>query len=126
MKSNRYWELDVLRFVAAFCVMVLHYFIRGYAADDHLSPYKFDEIGPVVRYLYMAVDFFFMISGFVILLSVERLPAGLGGGWQFLKSRVLRLYPAYLVACTLTFVMVRALCPNLVELSVQRYLLSPP
>ncbi len=43
----------------------------------------------------MGVDLFFVLSGFVITLSVSRLVSGPQAAWQFIQRRMLRLLPAY-------------------------------
>lgn len=96
-KTLRFYEIDLLRFIAALSVVLFHYTYRGYAADN-FSPIPFLEIGRFTRYGYLGVHLFFVVSGYVILLSVQgkRLQ-------QFFKSRFTRLYPAFWVAVTLTF-----------------------
>src|SRR5690606_21030767 len=54
------------------------------------------------RYGYLGVHLFFIISGFVIFLSVRRATPR-----QFLASRVSRLYPAFWVAVLLTWAVVQ-------------------
>lgn len=110
-------ELDLLRFIAAVAVMLLHYGIRGFAADDHSSPLHFPDFGPLVRYNYLAVNLFFMISGFVILMSSSGKPLR-----QFAISRVVRLYPAYWVCCILTFLTLTFVIPELRPISWPRFL----
>ena len=95
--------LDLLRFVAALSVMMFHYGYRGYMADGLLNP-RFTIIAPVARFGYLGVNLFFMISGFVILISAEGKSAA-----SFFQSRVVRLFPAYWVACTITYVSMHAL-----------------
>lgn len=57
----------------------------------------------LARYGYLGVDLFFMLSGFVILLTADR-P---GMTWRrFVAARALRLYPAYIVCCLATAVVV--------------------
>ena len=53
---------------------------------------------------YLAVDFFFMLSGFVLAFGYQR---RLDGGWStkdFLATRLARLYPLYLLGLMLGFV----------------------
>lgn len=95
--SVRLTELDLLRFVAAFAVMFFHYTTRG-NADPNLIPIQYPFLSQISRYCYLGVDLFFIISGFVIFMSaVDRSPK------SFAISRIVRLYPAYWVSCTLTF-----------------------
>jgi peptidoglycan/LPS O-acetylase OafA/YrhL len=48
---------------------------------------------------HLGVELFFMISGFVILMSLDKV----SNGWEFIKKRFLRLYPSYWVAVLFTF-----------------------
>ena len=89
-------EIDLLRFVAALSVLFYHYAFRGYAADD-LSAMPYPALAPLAKYGYLGVELFFMISGFVILMSVR------GGSLRdFAISRVVRLYPAYWACCSIS------------------------
>jgi peptidoglycan/LPS O-acetylase OafA/YrhL len=90
---GRLHELDVLRGLAALCVVVSHY--TSYSAR-YLSGAPFGVLVPTI-YGFYAVLLFFMISGFVIYFTLER-----SRTWQdFAVSRVSRLYPAYWTALTL-------------------------
>jgi peptidoglycan/LPS O-acetylase OafA/YrhL len=47
---------------------------------------------------YLAVDLFYLVSGFVIAHAYgQRLAAG-GYFWSFVKTRIIRLYPLYIIA----------------------------
>jgi peptidoglycan/LPS O-acetylase OafA/YrhL len=98
---TRQYELDLLRFLAALAVVFFHYTSRAYG-DDNLSPIAYQELSQVTRYGYLGVQLFFIISGYVVLLSAQGKTIR-----QFLISRVQRLYPAFWVACTLTFLVER-------------------
>lgn len=79
--SSRFPVLDGLRGVAALAVLLLH-----------LPP-----LAGLVSHGYLAVDLFFMMSGFVVAHAYEdRLLRGwsLGG---FIRTRVIRLWPLYLL-----------------------------
>lgn len=92
----RIHELDLLRFLAAMSVVIFHFSFRGAAADGFTSvAYPAWDI--VSRYGYLGVDLFFMISGFVILLSTEGKSIT-----DFVASRMVRLYPAYWICVTLS------------------------
>jgi peptidoglycan/LPS O-acetylase OafA/YrhL len=94
----RLLELDFLRFCAAIGVVLFHYLFRGWAGMDHLSNLNFDRQGEWAKYGYLGVDLFFMISGFVVLLSAE------GKTVQaFVTSRFLRLFPAFWLCTTATY-----------------------
>lgn len=77
--------------------MLFHYTARGNVNTDWI-PVSFPYLSQICQYGYLGVDLFFMISGFVIYMSADDRTAK-----SFLISRVVRLYPAYWVCCTLTF-----------------------
>lgn len=96
LNENRFEILDITRFLAATGVLVYHYFFRGGAADA-MSPLVFPLFSGYAKYGWMGVPLFFMISGFVILMSAQgRTPA------EFVISRLARLYPAYWFAVLFT------------------------
>jgi peptidoglycan/LPS O-acetylase OafA/YrhL len=83
--------LDAGRGIAALAVF-------GY----HLKAY-FGGL-PWLQGSFLAVDLFFIMSGFVIARSYEnRLRAGKLGLSTFVRVRVIRLYPLYLLACGIGF-----------------------
>jgi peptidoglycan/LPS O-acetylase OafA/YrhL len=90
---HRIPELDALRGVAAMGV-VLYHLIGGYGnvhGHDFRSP-AFIELGAY------GVHLFFIISGFVILMTIERKATPR----DFVIARIGRLYPTYWVAVLLT------------------------
>lgn len=96
INKNRFEILDVARFAAAAAVLCYHYFFRGGAADS-MSTLSFPTLGEYAKYGWLGVPLFFMISGFVILMSAQgRSPS------EFVVSRVVRLYPAYWFAVLVT------------------------
>ncbi len=94
--ADRFYDIDGLRFIAALVVVFYHYTFRGYAADGY-SPVPFEGLGVISRYGYLGVDLFFIISGFVILMS-----AGHGNSVKFVISRFVRIYPTLWIAIILT------------------------
>lgn len=95
--QQRVNEVDLLRFIAALAVVFYHYAFRGYAADN-LSIMPYPLLAPIAKYGYLGVELFFMISGFVILMTATNSTLR-----RFFISRTTRLYPAFWLACTLTF-----------------------
>lgn len=82
---TRYLELDALRGIAALAVVLFHF-----------TMYR-PEAGYGFVLGVTGVDLFFIISGFVILLSLEKTR-----DWkEFLLDRFSRLYPAYWACVTL-------------------------
>lgn len=96
-KPIRFFEIDLLRFLAALAVVFFHYTYRGYMADNY-SPLAFPELGYITKYGFLGVHLFFIISGYVVLLSAQGKTVR-----QFFLSRITRLYPAFWICCTLTF-----------------------
>lgn len=94
---TRFYEIDLLRFIAAISVVFYHYAFIGVTRPDY-NPLVFPALVPIAKYGYLGVELFFIISGYVVLLSAQGKTVR-----QFFVSRVTRLYPAYWVACTLTF-----------------------
>lgn len=97
--SKRIYQIDLFRFLAAFAVVLFHYMFIGNAAG--VSKVNFNQVGDYFKYGYLGVDLFFIISGFVIALSVKH-----NSLIKFVISRVTRLYPVYWIAVILTFVMI--------------------
>lgn len=99
--APRFYEIDLVRFLAALLVTCYHYTYRGYVSGSQ-GPIVFEGLGHFTRYGYLGVQLFFIISGYVVLRSAQGKTVG-----QFVVARAARLYPAFWVACTLTFVVVR-------------------
>ncbi|MFP3564678.1 acyltransferase family protein [Paraburkholderia sp. SIMBA_030] len=82
--ENRYATLDGIRGIAALFVVTGH------------LPYLFAIAG--FRHAFLAVDLFFVMSGFVLARSYEdRLLSGHTNTRSFMRARVLRLYPLYIL-----------------------------
>ncbi|WP_299111029.1 acyltransferase [uncultured Winogradskyella sp.] len=87
MNKTRFKELDALRGLAAIMVVFFHFTMGKNQAD---LGFKLGTTG---------VDLFFIISGFVILLSLKYVKKSS----QFIINRISRLYPTYWASVTLTF-----------------------
>jgi len=97
MKTNRLYELDGLRGIAALAVVVFHYFYHY----NNLYGHDF-QISEWTRFGYYGVHLFFMVSGFVIFWTISRVERPM----DFIWSRLSRLYPAFWVAIFLTSLVV--------------------
>lgn len=105
MTRTRVNEIDLLRFLAALSVVFYHYTVRGPAGG--LSVMSYPLFAPVAKYGYLGVELFFMISGFVVLMTA----AASARLRDFCISRIVRLYPAFWVCCTITYLVTVALAP---------------
>ncbi|MET8868636.1 acyltransferase [Nonomuraea sp. NPDC004580] len=83
-------ELDLLRFLAALAVVAFHYLVAYASVWGDRPAELFPALAPIAGLGILGVELFFIISGFVILMSVWG--RGLGA---FARSRLVRLYPAY-------------------------------
>ena len=95
VRKQRLTEIDSLRGIAAIAVVLFHYTTRFDELYGHVST-------PVaaIRWGHLGVNLFFMISGFVIFMTLERT----SNATDFLVSRFSRLYPAYWAAVLMTFI----------------------
>jgi peptidoglycan/LPS O-acetylase OafA/YrhL len=118
MAIRRVNEIDFLRFFAALMVMLYHYSFRGYAADG-MSTMPYPLLAPVAKYGYLGVQLFFLISGFVILMT-----ASTGSLKKFIVSRFARLYPAFWVCCTVTFVTIATIGGKYYSASIGQYFIN--
>ena len=96
MKSRRI-ELDILRILAAFCIVFFHYEFRGYAKSN-MSFLFFPYLKEISKYGYFAIYTFFMLSAFSMTLTIENKNSGV----KFLYSRIKRLYPTFWVSVGIT------------------------
>jgi peptidoglycan/LPS O-acetylase OafA/YrhL len=92
-KNKRYLELDCLRGLAALAVVLFHY---TYGYDFGLEIMSEDKF--YFRYGYLGVQLFFLISGFVIFMTLEKTTKAK----DFLVSRFSRLYPGYWASLIIT------------------------
>ncbi|NBE95494.1 acyltransferase [Nonomuraea sp. KC401] len=88
--DGRLAELDLLRFIAALAVVAFHYLVAYASVWGDRPAELFPALAPIAGLGILGVELFFIISGFVILMTVWG--RGLGG---FARSRFVRLYPAY-------------------------------
>jgi peptidoglycan/LPS O-acetylase OafA/YrhL len=95
--EGRLAYLDGLRGIAVLAVMAWHYTNWGY---EKFLPYGtiYASI-PVLDHGWVGVNIFFMISGFVILMTLERCRTFT----EFMARRWSRLFPAMLLASLIVF-----------------------
>lgn len=89
MSSNKLEGIQILRGYAAMLVVVTHLWSVGVIS----SVFKFSRIGG------LGVDIFFVISGFIMCYSLrDRISPS--DSVEFLKKRIFRVYPIYLLVLT--------------------------
>lgn len=87
LQSRQHFQiLDGLRGVAAVAVVIFH-FMEVAVPDYHNS---------FIAHSYLAVDFFFCLSGFVIAYAYDERLAQIGV-WRFIKLRLIRLHPLVII-----------------------------
>ena len=94
LETNRIKTLDSLRGLAVFSVVLFHYNTFNYG--------------------YLGVHLFFIMSGFVIFMSVQKVNKPL----DFLRNRFCRLYPAYWFCVTLTAIWILSFSNKLISLNM--------
>lgn len=109
----RFHSLDVIRGVAALVVVVWHWqhFLLGGTGELAFrqtdQPF-YAQLSMFYHWGWLAVDFFFSLSGFVFFWLYGEAVATRGvDGWRFFVARFSRLYPLHLV--TFTFVLLAQL-----------------
>lgn len=102
-------SLDVLRLIAALLVVLYHYFflawseapgsggIRDVVPNGPAYPWSV----PLISAGWVGVEVFFVISGFVITMSVQGKTSR-----EFLRGRFLRLFPGILVFATFAYLVI--------------------
>ncbi|MGB8817121.1 MAG: acyltransferase [Rhizobiaceae bacterium] len=98
VRETRIVYLDVLRLFAALVVVAFHWLFRGHAAGEQAA--GFGSAASLAMYGYIGVDWFFIISGFVIAWTAQGRDA-----LTFAVSRFARIYPGYIACMTLTFIL---------------------
>ncbi len=111
--AGRLPGLDTLRGIAAASVMIFH----ATVVYDH---------GFGVGKAYLAVDFFFALSGYVMARTYEtRFAAGMS--WSvFLDARLSRLYPAMVIGGAFGLILLRQTMPDIwIEIAILNMLMVP-
>lgn len=99
-KENRLEYLDSLRGLASVSVIISH-FVLAYRLDLEFKVINFSPL----HFFYdgfAAVTFFFILSGFVLTLSIEKSKNLVLG--EFYLKRIFRIMPAYIIILVLSFI----------------------
>lgn len=113
--NNRILELDALRGLAALSVVLYHYTTRYFKLFDPKFENYFE-----FNYGNMGVELFFILSGYVIFMSLNRTKNPI----EFLYKRFLRLYPVYWICMIITFICVKSVGLEGREVSFSDFLVN--
>ncbi len=94
INKNRFEYIDALRVVGAASVISFHYFSNG-ISNGSVTSIGLTPFSEIAKYGYLGVQLFFVVSGYLILMSTNR------SAWEFAKGRVKRIYPLYWMAIIL-------------------------
>lgn len=106
-QPERFQAVDALRGIAALGVMIFHLsleFSRNYSFSTWVPPEWIEGL----RY---GPHFFYVISGFVIFMTIDRATSGS----SFFKARLIRLMPAFWVALVATSLVTYLWGPDLLK-----------
>ena len=93
-------NFDLLRFLLASSVIICHCYAIYFGWEQFVKnePFMIWSEGRI-SIGSAAVNFFFVISGFLIVRSFE----SSSNFWQYIKKRILRIYPGFIVVFVLSF-----------------------
>ena len=97
--GNRIEVLDSFRFFAILSVILYHFYSRWTPPRSEINLYPYGGSLNYFNYGYLGVEFFFVISGFVIAFTLQKTSRFS----DFLKKRFIRLFPAMLICSLITF-----------------------
>lgn len=108
-QSNRIQLLDSFRFLAILFVVLFHFFSSWTQPEFNGNYYPYGDIlSKYFKYGFFGVQFFFIISGFVIFFTLEK-SKSFG---EFISKRFIRLLPAMIICSILTYLIVPVLDPK--------------
>ena len=114
--DTRFYEIDILRFLSALAVVIFHYTYTGYM-EGFAPVADFPQLRELTKYAYVGINFFFIISGFVIFMSIAD-----NNSNRFIASRFSRLFPAYWLAVILTSLVTLFIGGETFSITVQQFL----
>lgn len=118
--DKRISELDGLRGIAALMVVFYHLinrFNEKFEINDFFPDFfRFD-------YGHYGVQLFFMISGFVIFMSIKR-GNELQSPLVFAKKRFIRLYPTFWISMIITYLFVLFIGPHELKVTIKDFIIN--
>jgi peptidoglycan/LPS O-acetylase OafA/YrhL len=101
--DNRIKTLDSFRFIAILSVMLFHYYSYWFPPNRSFSYYPYGNSYDYFSLGYLGVEFFFIISGFVIAFTLTRTNSFV----EFCKKRLIRLLPSIFICSLITLLIFR-------------------
>lgn len=98
--NSRIKILDGFRALAIIAVLLFHFFSRWLPNSDAKLYYPYKDQYDYFHYGYLGVEFFFIISGFVIFFTLEYTDTFI----NFWKKRLIRLFPSIVIASIIIFI----------------------
>ena len=91
--EKRYGAVDGLKYILMLLVISCHYYNSLAFSDDNLPHFLGSDF--FFHYSYLAVEIFFLISGFFMAYTIRRKENSLS---YFIKKRIKRLYPLAIIS----------------------------
>lgn len=113
--------IDVMRAILVLAVLAYHYTVRWAPPEFPFNLFGYDRT--YSRHWFIGsfgVHLFFVISGYVITMSVLRS----GSGIKFAINRFLRIYPGFLIASTFTFIFAWTVGPDILKVNLTDFFLT--
>lgn len=112
MKLKHYNNLEILRFLAAFSIIILHYptftlassvIVNDMQNSEHPFSYVFAPFAVFGGY---GVQFFWLLSGFIFFSQyINKIKNKETTGYRFFINRFSRLYPLHIVTALIMFIL---------------------
>ena len=99
MSKNRILILDGFRGLSILIVVLFHFFTRGTIPYSSINLYPYGNYFNFFPNGLLGVKFFFMISGFVIFMTLEKTASFK----SFILNRIIRLFPTMFIISLATF-----------------------
>lgn len=90
-------QLTFTRFVAAIAIVIYHFGTKVY-------PFNHPFVTAIFQYSFVGVSFFYILSGFVMIVAYHKYVQKGINIRQYLKNRLARVYPVYLIALILIII----------------------
>ncbi|WP_022755102.1 acyltransferase family protein [Butyrivibrio fibrisolvens] len=105
--NDRMLGVNALKGIAAYCIaLMFHPLTVGFTTNDRLPFDQIYFIGFIERNGWMSVELFLMISGFLFWIRYsEKIAQGNMSFSEFLKKRIVRIFPTMWLAMLITVVL---------------------